>query len=324
MNFFTDTYTLLQEWLMQHMILPLLYTLGLMDYADSSIDALDLFCLGLVQVLVIALVIIPLEKRLPVHIYDRSQHETQRLRRARRTDIFYTLIHRLGFFHLIFFALFSNFIFLVDAQLHDVGFNRLNVESWLPGITSIPWVSFLIYLIVLDFGEYVYHRLSHRFHWWWQLHAIHHSQEYMSAWSDNRNHILDDIGHALFFSLLALLIGVEPVQFIALVALSQLIQSWQHANVKLDHAWFKYILISPQFHRFHHAVGMGYEVPGKPGVLGGCNFGVLFPWWDMIFGTAIFSKESHPTGVRGMSGQDSVWMQQYLGLKRSIQSFFSV
>ena len=65
------------------------------------------------------------------------------------------------------------------------------------------------------------------------------------------------------------------------------------------------------FHRMHHAVGYGHEVTGKLGVLGGCNFGILFPWWDVLFKTATFPKEVYPTGVRDLSVSNNLLMQQW-------------
>ena len=56
-------------------------------------------------------------------------------------------------------------------------------------------------------------------------------------------------------------------------------------------------------------------------MLGGCNFGVLLPWWDMLFGTADFERRFDPTGVRDQveRGRDygrGFWAQQWLGLLR--------
>ena len=81
--------------------------------------------------------------------------------------------------------------------------------------------------------------------------------------------------------------------------------------------------VSPRFHRTHHGVGIGHETQG-PHTLGGHNFGVLLPWWDMLFGTADFGPRFEPTGIRDQveEGRDygqGFWAQQGLGLKR----FFS-
>ena len=69
-----------------------------------------------------------------------------------------------------------------------------------------------------------------------------------------------------------------------------------------------------------HSVGIGHESAGRQ-TLGGANFGVLLPWWDMLFGTANFEKRFDPTGVRDQveQGRDygrGFWNQQWLGLKR--------
>jgi len=308
-----DLYASLQEWMMQQVVLPILYMVGGMGYADDSIVALDWFLLGLIQLAIITFILRPLEMK-DVSLGSKD------FRKYVLVDIFYTLIHRLGVFKLVLFLLFSPIFFAIESNLHDWRFMRLNVEAWWPGVTSIPWVSFLVYLILIDFAEYIYHRASHKWNWWWQLHALHHSQQHMTSWTDNRNHILDDLGHSAFFALIALLIGVEPIQYVWIIALSQLIQSWQHGQFNVDLGWFKYLLVSPKFHRLHHAIGLGHEVPGKPGVLGGCNFGVLFPWWDMFFRTAIFDKAIYPTGVRNLEVSPNILVQQWQGLRHSFQA----
>jgi sterol desaturase/sphingolipid hydroxylase (fatty acid hydroxylase superfamily) len=92
--------------------------------------------------------------------------------------------------------------------------------------------------------------------------------------------------------------------------------------------WFGHIgerlWVSPRFHRRHHSIGIGHEswIAGKV-VLGGCNFGVLLPWWDVLFGTADFQQRYDPTGVRDQveQGRDyglGFWAQQKQGLLRLV------
>lgn len=300
-------YASVQEFLFANIVAPVLYQFDLMAWAEDVFDGLDWFLFGCIQIFLIIVVLRTWERLAPAE-------KQERFAKATRADILYTLFHRLGIFHGLVFIALSGFFFGVDSILHDFRFDRLNVESWWPGVTSIPAISFLIYLILLDFVDYLYHRASHVFNWWWQLHALHHSQTVMTAWSDNRNHILDDIMRAVVMSFVALMFGVSPGQFILLIALSEFLQSWQHANIKTHLGPAKYLLVSPMFHRMHHAVGYGHEAKGKPGVLGGCNFGVLFPWWDMLFRTAIFPKEVYPTGVRNLTVSQNILTQQWQGL----------
>lgn len=300
-------YASVQEFLFANIVAPVLYQFDLMAWAEDVFDGLDWFLFGCIQIFLIIVVLRTWERIAPAE-------KQERFAKATRADVLYTLFHRLGIFHGLVFIALSGFFFGVDSILHDFRFDRLNVESWWPGVTSIPAISFLIYLVLLDFVDYLYHRASHVFNWWWQLHALHHSQTVMTAWSDNRNHILDDIMRAVVMSFVALMFGVSPGQFILLIALSEFLQSWQHANIKTHLGPAKYLLVSPLFHRMHHAVGYGHEAKGKPGVLGGCNFGVLFPWWDMLFRTAIFPKEVYPTGVRNLTVSQNILTQQWQGL----------
>ncbi len=300
-------YASVQEFLFANLVAPVLYQFDLMAWAEDIYDGIDWFLFGCIQIFLIIVVLRTWERLAPAE-------QQERFAKASRADVLYTLFHRLGIFHGLVFITLSGFFFGVDSILHDFRFDRLNVESWWPGVTSIPAISFLIYLVLLDFVDYLYHRASHVFNWWWQLHALHHSQTVMTAWSDNRNHILDDIMRAVVMSFVALMFGVSPGQFILLIALSEFIQSWQHANIKTHLGPAKYLLVSPMFHRMHHAVGYGHEAKGKLGVLGGCNFGVLFPWWDMLFRTAIFPKEVYPTGVRNLTVSQNILTQQWQGL----------
>ena len=313
-SYISDAYASVQEFLFSNVVAPVLYQLNLMSWAEDLFDGIDWFLFGCIQIFLIFFVLRAWERFTPAE-------KQESFSKASRADVFYTLIHRLGIFHGMIFIVLSGFFFEIDSILHDFRFDRLNIESWWPGVSSIPFISFLIYLVLLDFVDYLYHRASHAFNWWWQLHSLHHSQTVMTAWSDNRNHVLDDIMRASFMAFFALLFGVSPGQFIMLFALSQFIQSWQHANIKVHLGPAKYLLISPMFHRMHHAVGYGHEAKGKLGVLGGCNFGILFPWWDMLFKTAVFTKEVYPTGVRNLTVSENILSQQWQSLVRAAKEF---
>jgi sterol desaturase/sphingolipid hydroxylase (fatty acid hydroxylase superfamily) len=179
-------------------------------------------------------------------------------------------------------------------------------------------------LVLFDFVNYWIHRAQHQWNWWWALHAVHHSQRHMTQWSDNRNHLLDDLLRAVIWVLVAQMVGIAPSQFVAVVALTQLSENFQHANLRLSFGrWGELLWVSPRFHRLHHAIGLGHESLNAKGesVLGGHNFSVLLPCWDILFGTAKFDSHFEPTGIRDQvtEGRDygnSFINQQILGIKR--------
>jgi sterol desaturase/sphingolipid hydroxylase (fatty acid hydroxylase superfamily) len=145
----------------------------------------------------------------------------------------------------------------------------------------------------------------------------------MTQWTDNRNHLLDDLLGAVIWVLVAQLIGIAPTQFVAVVAITQLFENFQHANLRVSFGkWGERVWVSPRFHRLHHAIGLGHETSkGANMVLGGHNFGVLLPWWDVMFKTANFDVRFEPTGIRdqveqGVDYGKGFWSQQRMGIKR--------
>jgi sterol desaturase/sphingolipid hydroxylase (fatty acid hydroxylase superfamily) len=237
--------------------------------------------------------------------------------------VIYTLIHRLGVFKLVMFFTLEYGLDQVWGWLRVQGVPTFHLDQIWPGVTDGAWASFALYLVVFDGLHYLIHRAQHQFEPWWALHALHHSQRQMTMWSDNRNHLLDDVITSLILSVAAVVLGVAPGQFVALVVLGQLSESFQHANVRLSFGTLgERMWVSPRFHRLHHSIGLGHEtVRATKTVLGGCNFGVLLPIWDVLLGTANFEDRFDATGVRDQveAGRDygqGFWDQQRLGLLR--------
>jgi sterol desaturase/sphingolipid hydroxylase (fatty acid hydroxylase superfamily) len=258
---------------------PALYAAGLMMWADRAQEWLDFALLGVVQVVLVYAVCRPLEALHPVE--PVSDHA------AIRTDVLYTLLARLGLLPLIAFVLLSSAERMLNGLLADTGFVPPTLETLFPALHDMPVVALLLYVVILDFGEYWRHRFQHMFGWWYALHSVHHAQRQMTFWTDDRNHLLDDAIAALWFGAVALLIGVPPAQFVLIVMLRQLAESLSHANVRLSFGSLgERLLVSPRFHRIHH----GELSAGEHGR----NYAVLLPVWDWLFGTADFDRRSYP------------------------------
>ena len=313
MDWFTHIFSAAQQVLFESVVQPVLLALGQSSLLEPGYEATAWLMLGVLQIVILLAVIGPLQRWRPVD--PVTDHATI------RTDVLYTLIHRLGLFRVILFLTLDPLFDELFGAVRTAGYGTFHLDQLWPGVSDIALVSLLIYIVVFDFVGYWVHRSQHQFEWWWRLHSLHHAQRQMTMWSDNRNHLLDDVLVDVFVVLVAQLIGVAPGQFIAIVFLTQLSESFQHANLRL---WFgtvgERLWVSPRFHRLHHSIGLGHESAGK-NTLGGSNFGVLLPWWDMLFGTANFEHRYDPTGVRDQvdANRDygrGFWSQQWLGLKR--------
>jgi sterol desaturase/sphingolipid hydroxylase (fatty acid hydroxylase superfamily) len=322
---FSNGFAAAQQWLFETLLQPLMFGLGMGNLLEDGFSATGWLLVGLLQLAVLVLVIAPLQRWRPVEpVTDRA---------TIRTDILYTLIHRLGLFRVALFFTLEPILSSLFGHLRVLGFGTFHLDAVWPGVSDLALVSLAIYLVVIDFWNYWIHRAQHHFEWWWRLHSLHHAQRQMTMWSDNRNHLLDDVIRDVLVVIVAQLIGVAPAQFITIVAFTQLSESFQHANLRL---WFgrvgERLWVSPRYHRLHHSIGIGHEtIKGGTTVLGGHNFGVLLPWWDMIFKTANFELRYDKTGVRdqveaapgGQYGAHLLrdygrgfWRQQWLGVLR--------
>ena len=299
----------LHTWFFSTLIQPVLYQFGMMAYAEQVFDGTAWFLYGLIQIALLTAIVRPLESLIPAEQWPD--------RRGTGVDFLYTCINRLGLLPLVFFFTLRPFTDTFEAWLRLNGFVPPSLEDLFPAFVALPLGSFLAYLAVLDFADYIRHRFEHRFQWWWELHAVHHSQRKMSLWTDDRNHLIAAALSWLWFTLVALLIGVQPSQFVGLLVLGRLVESLAHANIKLNFGWLgDRLLVSPAYHRMHHAIGIGHE-----GKYYGCNFASLFPVWDVVFRTANFNFQYGATGIRDQvevrrDYGASFWSQQWLALKR--------
>jgi sterol desaturase/sphingolipid hydroxylase (fatty acid hydroxylase superfamily) len=294
-------------WIFEHALQPLLYAAGLMDWAEDAYAWLDFALFGLFGIVVAWAVCRPLEAWRPV--------EPVVQRDAVRTDMLYTFLNRLGLLPLLAFVFLASVQAAWEGWLTEAGLLPPTLEELIPLLREHPLVAFASYVVILDFGEYWRHRAQHAFRWWWALHAIHHAQRQMTFWTDDRNHVLDDVIAAVWFGAIALLIGVPPGQFPLIVLLLRLAESLSHANVRLNYGRVgERLLVSPRFHRLHHAP--------VSAAAHGQNYAVLLPVWDWVFGTADFRRGVFPpTGApeEPEALASGGWLrQQAVGLRRMV------
>jgi sterol desaturase/sphingolipid hydroxylase (fatty acid hydroxylase superfamily) len=303
-----DPFDIAAGWLEEHVLIPALYQFGLMNWEDVSYGWALFAIYGAAQVVITFAVCLPLERWRPVERWPDSG--------AVWVDVAYTVLSRVGILPLVTYVMFYRAQVFVSGWMADQGLVTPTLEGVFPVLLGQQVAVFVLYAIILDFAEYWRHRLSHQFRWWWALHSLHHAQRQMTFWSDDRNHLLDDLISFVWFGFIALLIGVPPLQFPLLVLVLRFLESLSHANVRLSFGWLgDRLLISPRFHRAHH----GIRAAGGRS----CNYGAVLPWWDMLFRTADFARDYVQTG--DPSGEEALatgtyWQQQMAGLRRFVRS----
>lgn len=152
---------------------------------------------------------------------------------------------------------------------------RLGVDALWP--TEWPvWAQALLAGIVLDFSLFAMHLLSHRVHWLWRFHAIHHSSERLYWLNGERRHPL----HAAIMAgpgLTVLVLLGAPASVVGLwLAFLAVHLAFQHSNLDYRVGPVRYLIGAAEVHRWHHK--REYEDAQV-------NFGEFWMVWDHVFRT---------------------------------------
>ncbi|MEQ1771513.1 MAG: sterol desaturase family protein [Devosia sp.] len=143
------------------------------------------------------------------------------------------------------------------------------------------WAVFVVSFLLIDFLTYAFHRLSHAIPVLWRLHAIHHSDEHVTAVTGQLHHPLEVAVSFVFLLFLYIVLGV-PVRVAIIYGLVVAAHNgFTHADIALP-GWLdralRWIVVTPDLHRTHHSVEMRE---------GNSNFGEVFTIWDRLFGTYV-------------------------------------
>lgn len=146
------------------------------------------------------------------------------------------------------------------------------------------WAQGLIYLVAGDFVLYWSHRMFHG-GFLWKYHAVHHAEKQVEWISAARFHPVNLMLGAVAVDVIALLSGISPEIFIVIGPFNTIYSVFVHANLNWRLGWLKYVLVSPVFHRWHHASAVR-----------DVNFASTFPVWDLMFGTFHLPQGVLPDG----------------------------
>jgi len=161
------------------------------------------------------------------------------------------------------------------------------VDSW------PRWAVVLVTLILMDGCNWLSHLAEHRLGFLWRVHAVHHSQEQLSVLTTFRTHPLV---HTLsFFAAtvpVIVLTGSQPLAPV-LITIYLCLGAFPHANVPWSFGPLGKVVVSPAYHRIHHAADGPYDV----------NLGIVLPWWDMLARRAVFPQPGAPVFRTGLAGR---------------------
>ena len=180
-----------------------------------------------------------------------------------------------------------------------LAFFRGIFEQWLGFISLHSARSWPVYLQIIaavlmaEFIIWSTHYIRHKVTALWYFHAIHHSQEELNIFTENRAHIVDLLVVSVLGFIPFFIFQVSDLYAVLVIGIYKPIHArFIHANVKMNLGWLGWIFTNPQFHRVHHSVQPEHRDK---------NFGAHLSIYDHLFGTAYRSREVYPlTGIEDM------------------------
>jgi sterol desaturase/sphingolipid hydroxylase (fatty acid hydroxylase superfamily) len=182
----------------------------------------------------------------------------------------------------------------IVGSLPLIWLRRFDVERLMPGTVAL---SLAVVLVLV--GSYWGHRLTHTVPLLWRFHSVHHSIEEMDWVAAGRLHPLDSAFTQAFAIVPLFVLGYDAGVFAGAAVFVALLAIFQHANVRLRFPVVRWIVPTPEWHHWHHAIDD--EARNK-------NFGL--PVLDKLFGTAHMPNGRRPVGF---GTHDPVPQGSYLG-----------
>ncbi len=154
------------------------------------------------------------------------------------------------------------------------------------------WLLIPLTIAAMDAANWLAHYADHRLDALWRFHTLHHSQEELSVLTSFRAHPLM---HTTGFLLATIPVEVlMPTRAIAPVLITTYvcIGTLQHANLRWTFGPAGRVLVSPAYHRLHHATDRQHV-----------NLGVVLTIWDVLAGRARFPSRGVGPGRTGLNGR---------------------
>ncbi|MCZ8292475.1 MAG: sterol desaturase family protein [Hylemonella sp.] len=164
------------------------------------------------------------------------------------------------------------------------------IQAW---VRDLPFVAaVLLILLVSDFVQYWTHRAYHEVPLLWRLHAVHHSAKSMDWLAGSRQHILELLITRTLVLAPIFVLGFSKEVIDTYIVIVGFQAVFNHANVSVRLGPLRYIIVTPNFHHWHHS--QDKEALDR-------NYAAHFAFLDYLFGTAVKSTKLWPEryGVLG-------------------------
>ena len=166
---------------------------------------------------------------------------------------------------------------------------------WIELRSTATWPGWLLVpltVVAMDAANWLAHYADHRLDPLWRFHALHHSQEELSVLTSFRAHpLMHTTGFILATIPVMVLMPTRPITPV-LITIYVCVGTLQHANLRWTFGPLGRLIVSPAYHRLHHA----REDQAV-------NLGVVLTIWDVLARRARFPARGDAVGRTGLAGR---------------------
>jgi len=133
--------------------------------------------------------------------------------------------------------------------------------------------------LFLDYTNYLWHILLHKFQLLWRFHVVHHCDPDLDVTTAFRFHFGEIIGSVVYRGAFVFLSGASPLNVLFYEIVFEGATQFHHSNWRLPSAFEKglnKIFVTPRMHGIHHSIA-SEETDS--------NYSVIFSFWDRLHNT---------------------------------------
>lgn len=183
-------------------------------------------------------------------------------------------------------------LFIVNFLIHRF-FGALIYAPLQQAVQSLPYLlELLLCVLIADLVQYATHRAYHEVPFLWRFHAVHHSTRVLDWLAGSRQHFFETIVTRVSILGALFVLGFSKGVMDAYIIIVGVQAVLNHSNVKLPWGPLKYVLVTPEFHHWHHSSDRAALDR---------NYAAHFSFIDYLLGTAVKSDRALPEryGVLG-------------------------
>lgn len=164
--------------------------------------------------------------------------------------------------------------------------------------------------LIMDYTNYLWHVLNHKWPFLWRFHVVHHSDPDLDLTTALRFHFGEIIGSVFYRGFFVFLSGATPLNVLLYEIIFEGATQFHHSNWKLPQqleARLNKVMVTPRMHGIHHSV-IRQETDS--------NYSVIFSCWDRLHRTLNLNKPQDQvvTGVPAYNNPDELTVAYLLKL----------